>query len=418
VQESTGTADTYWHFMPMGNDQYNVENMLTHQVLGILNASTSTGAQALQYSDNSTADHLWAFYLLTDGNYLIKNLNSGYYLQDDGSATTSSATIDQGTRSNSVAGCNCQEWTITSSGNAAYPAPLTVSGTGIYVHDPMLFQDPITFKYWLYGTHNTLASSTDLSTWTADNLALNPIPSWVTTYSSTNDLWAPDVVYANGSYWQYYSASGSGSEVSAIGLAKAATPNSTAWTDEGKVIVSSNTSGYNAIDPSPIQDASGNWWISFGSWFNGIYLMRLDNTTMLQSASNTTLYHLAERNNGIEGSFIYYHNGYYYLFAAIDSCCSGTSSTYRTVVGRSASVTGPYLDRGGIDMLNGGGTIVVSSHSNIYGPGGASLFTDTGSNGAESLPTFVYHYYDGNNNGTPTLGINRLNFTSDGWPYI
>jgi arabinan endo-1,5-alpha-L-arabinosidase len=240
----------------------------------------------------------------------------------------------------------------------------------------------------------------------------------VTTYSSTNDLWAPDVVYANGSYWQYYSASGSGSEVSAIGLAKAATPNSTAWTDEGKVIVSSNTSGYNAIDPSPIQDASGNWWISFGSWFNGIYLMRLDNTTMLQSASNTTLYHLAERNNGIEGSFIYYHNGYYYLFAAIDSCCSGTSSTYRTVVGRSASVTGPYLDRGGIDMLNGGGTIVVSSHSNIYGPGGASLFTDTGSNGAESLPTFVYHYYDGNNNGTPTLGINRLNFTSDGWPYI
>jgi hypothetical protein len=30
----------------------------------------------------------------------------------------------------------------------------------------------------------------------------------------------------------------------------------------------------------------------------------------------------------------------------------------------------------------------------------------------------VYHYYDGNNNGAPTLGINQLGFTSDGWPYI
>ncbi|MGD0548660.1 MAG: family 43 glycosylhydrolase [Terracidiphilus sp.] len=420
VQESSSTAtnDIYWHFMPMNNNEDNVENMLTHQVLGILNGSTSTGAQALQYSDNATNDHLWEFYVLTDGNYLIKNVNSGYYLQDEGSGTTTSATIDQGARSSSVAGCTCQEWAITSSGNAAYPAPLTVSGAGIYVHDPMLIQDPTTFAYWLYGTHNTLAHSTDLSTWTADNPALDPIPSWVTTYNSTDDLWAPDVVYANGYYWQYYAASGSGSEVSAIGLAKATTPSSTAWTDEGIVIASTTTSGYNAIDPNPTQDASGDWWMTFGSWFDGIYLMQLDNTTMKQSTTNTTLYHLAERNNGIEGSFIYYYNGYYYLFTAINGCCAGTSSTYRTVVGRSSTINGTYTDRGGVNMLDGGGTIVVSSHSNIYGPGGASLFTDTGSSGAESLPTIVYHYYDGNNNGTPTLGINRLAFTSDGWPYI
>src|ERR1035437_888427 len=146
VQESAGTADTYWHFMPMGNDQYNVENMLTHQVLGILNASTSTGAQALQYSDNGTADHLWEFYLLTDGNYLIKNVNSGYYLQDDGSGTTSSATLDQGARSASVTGCTCQEWAIASSSTAAYTNPKTVSVTysssgdssTIGIHDPSM----------------------------------------------------------------------------------------------------------------------------------------------------------------------------------------------------------------------------------------------------------------------------------------
>jgi len=49
--------------MPMNNEVYNVENMLTHQVLGISNASTTAGAQVLQYADNGTNDHLWQFYL-------------------------------------------------------------------------------------------------------------------------------------------------------------------------------------------------------------------------------------------------------------------------------------------------------------------------------------------------------------------
>ena len=80
------------------------------------------------------------------------------------------------------------------------------------------------------------------------------------------------------------------------------------------------------------------------------------------------------------------------------------------------SRTGPYLDRGGIDLMQGGGTILLSAHANIYGPGGQSLFTDD-ANGAQ-LPTLVYHYYDGNTNGTPTLGINRLGFDADGWPYV
>ena len=63
-------------------------------------------------------------------------------------------------------------------------------------------------------------------------------------------------------------------------------------------------------------------------------------------------------------------------------------------------------------MLSGGGTILLSSHSNIYGPGGQSVYADTDGS------ILVYHYYDGNNSGTPTLGINKLAWTSDGWPYV
>jgi arabinan endo-1,5-alpha-L-arabinosidase len=261
----------------------------------------------------------------------------------------------------------------------------------------MIVEDPSTAVYWLYGTHNTRAYSSNLSSWTIDDPALAPIPSWVTTYNSTDDLWAPDVVYYSSNYWQFYAASSSGSEVSAIGLAKASTPNSSSWTDEGIVISSTSSSGYNAIDPNPVEDTSGNWWLAFGSWFDGLYLIELNSSTLKKSTSNTTVYHLAERSNGLEGSFIYYYNGYYYLFASIDSCCDGASSTYREVVGRSSTINGTYTDRGGINMLSGGGTIVVSTHSNIIGPGGASILS-TGSG-----PMLVYHYYDGNNNGTPTL---------------
>jgi arabinan endo-1,5-alpha-L-arabinosidase len=489
VQESSGTSDTYWHFMPMGNNEYNVENMLTHQVLGILNASTSTGAQALQYSDNGTADHLWAFYLLTDGNYLIKNVNSGYYLQDEGSGTTSSATIDQGARSSSVTGCTCQEWTITSSGTAAYSAPLTVSGTGIYVHDPFMLQDPTTHTYWLFGTHQTIAYSTDFATFTYTTETVGSTGActstqggyWITddnhcpiigpdfaswsglqtplqeNNAHNTDLWAPDVLYDSGTstYYQYYAVPydpSTGAEA-VIGLATATTPYGP-WTDKGYVVSSwtnatstaptnnawnfVNTTTWNAIDPSPFIDASGNWWLIFGSWSDGTHLLELQSPSSysstatigfpVSSGSNaypvstataiSTWTKIGYRSAGEEGPFIYYWNGYYYYFAPINTCCVGTSSTYREIVGRSTSVTGPYYDRGGVSLANGGGTILISSHSNVYGPGGASVFTDTGSDGTKSLPTIVYHYYDGNNNGTPTLGINRLNFTADGWPYI
>jgi len=71
-----------------------------------------------------------------------------------------------------------------------------------------------------------------------------------------------------------------------------------------------------------------------------------------------------------------------------------------------------------VDLRDGGGTILLSAHGNIVGPGGQSVFTDVGADSSQSLPTLVYHYYDGSNNGAPTLGINRLGFTADGWPHV
>ena len=470
AQESaTGATDDMWHAMPMGTNQneYNIENMLTHQVMGISNASTAAGAMALQWADNGTNDHLWEFYKLTDGNYLLKNVNSGLYLEDANSGTTSSAVIDQNARAITGTGCTCQEWTVTQTSTAAYPAPRAVSGTGIYVHDPFMLRDT-NGTYWLYGTHQTLAYSTDLTTFTYTTASSaygactttqggawltldNHCPiigpdfaSWTglqTPPSDNNganvDVWAPSLMYVNGTYYQYYSVpvepDTAGGEA-IIGLATSTSP-SGPWTDKGWIVRSwSNSTGvtvagfgfvsgstFNAIDPAPFVDpATGNWWLSFGSFFDGIHIIQLNPTTGLPMSSNTATYPIVSvRIGGEEGSFTYpwMVNGtqYYYFFAPINVCCSATSP-YRTVVGRSTSPNGPFVDRGGLALTNSGGTILLSTHGNVVGPGGGSVFTDMV--GGVPTPTFVYHYYDGNNAGTPTLGINRLGFTADGWPYV
>lgn len=478
IQETnTGSTDSLWHFMQQvdsgGDYRANIENMLTHQVIAMSSATTvsgapvaaaaSSGAQALQYANTGNDDQNWVLYLLKDGNYLLKNHNSNLYLQYD----ASSDTIDQAARATTG---TAQEWTLTATTTPAYTAPMAVQGTGIDVHDPNMLQDA-NHVYWLYGTHQTIASSTDMVTWTAyqgcaagsmGGYAPNcPVigpdfPSWTglqTPLSWNNgantDVWAPDVMLANGTYYQYYSIPvapdpASGCAVSTcqggeaiIGLATSTSP-SGPWTDKGWITRSwSNTStpitgfGFlntttdNAIDPAPFIDAQGNWWLVYGSWFDGTHMIQLDPMSGLPLTANTTIYNIAHRWFGEEGPFIYPHvvNGtqYYYYFAPINACCSATSP-YRIIYGRSTSPTGPYYDRGGLPLYDanggGGGTILLSAHGKYVGPGGQSVFTDVGPTGLESLPTLVYHYYDGDDSGTPKLGLNRIAFTSDGWPYL
>ena len=468
---SDAGPDQLWHVMPMGGTQYNVENMLTHQVMGVASASTATGAVSVQWADNGTPDHLWTFFQLTDGNFLIQNGNSKLYLEDQASSTAPTAVVAQNARATTGTGCTCQEWKVVANSTSPYPAPATVTGNGIFVHDPYMLKDA-SGTYWLYGTHQTLAYSTDMKTFTYTNTntpmgactateggawitAANRCPiigpdfaSWtgLQTPKSDNgglntDVWAPSLMFENGMYYQYYSVPyepSTGAEA-VIGLATSANPWGP-WTDKGYVVSSwtnattapptgnangwnfSTTTTWNAIDPAPFVDATGKWWMSFGSWSDGIHLMQLDPATGMPLASNPTPYPViaARGSSGEEGSFIYpwMVNGtqYYYYFAPINVCCAGTASTYRMIVGRATSPTGPYLDRGGLDLRNGGGTILMSSHGNIYGPGGQSVFTDM-VNGV-ATPTLVYHYYDGANNGTPTVGINRLGFTPDGWPVV
>ena len=420
-EADANSSDALWHFIPMNNSQYNIENLLTHQLIGIQNASTSTGAQAVQWADNGTKDHLWSFYLLADGNYLVKNVNSGFYLEDANSSTTSSAAINQGSRPATGMGCICQEWKLTPTNTSPYPDPITVSVTynapdssTIGIHDPSILKAGSI--YYVFSTHSSIHvhSSGDRINFSDDGSALSSVPGWTNAYTgSSGDLWAPDASAHNGAYWLYYAASTFGSTNSAIGLATSASGQPGTFTDVGSpAYTSASCSGANAIDPASVVDTSGNAWLAFGSFSSGIQIVPVDKTTGIPTGAPCIQLAFHPSGTGIEGSYVYPHAGYYYLFASIDACCNGINSTYRIIVGRSSVITGPYTDRGGVALTEGGGTIVLSAHGNINGPGGESAFFDTDGD------VLVYHYYDGSNNGNPALGLNHIGWTADGWPYV
>ena len=458
VQESnTSSDDSMWHFVPAvySSDEMVIENMLTHEVMGF-SASTpssvglptasgvaSAGTQLIQDSETGTDDQDWQFYQLTDGNYLIKNHYSGLYLEVLNSDTATTATITQGSRSSTETGCTCQEWKLVNSSVNAYTDSLTVSGSGIYVHDPYMLRDA-NGTYWLYGTHNTLATSTDLSTFTTvSNGDITPYPSWwslINTESTGPDMWAPSLYYdaSTTTYYQYYSLPVEPDTVGGealIAMLTSASPSgpwtepstpeviTQSWSNTTNAVPSSLGSEFgfvqgtadNAIDPAPFVDASGTRWLVFGSWFDGTHLLRLKQDGTVDSSYTPT--RIAFRYWGEEGPFIYpwVVNGtqYYYYFAPINACCSA-NSTYRIIYGRANSPEGPYYDRAGNKLTDQGGTILLSTHGSIVGPGGQSVFTDV-VDGVQT-PTLVYHYY--NSSGVGTLGLNRLSFTDDGWPYI
>lgn len=218
---------------------------------------------------------------------------------------------------------------------------------------------------------------------------------------------APDISYYNGRYWLYYSISSFGSNTSAIGLASTDSLALGKWRDDGLVVRTTSADNYNAIDGDLVIDKDGNPWLSFGSFWSGIKLTKLDKKTMKPTG---TLYSIAARpNNGgaVEAPNITYKDGYYYLFVSFDRCCLGVNSTYKIAYGRSKNITGPYYDKNGKNMLEGGGTILDAGNDRWKGPGHQDVVDNS---------IIVRHSYDALDNGVSKLLINDLYWDSAGWP--
>ena len=301
--------------------------------------------------------------------------------------------------------------------------PPDLRGDVRHVHDPSVIREGGT--YYLFSTRAGIAvrCSEDLTRWRLCGDVFGHLPEWaVREVPGLRGLWAPDVSHFNGRYHLYYSASTFGSNRSAIGLATNQTldPSSEryAWRDQGKVIGSTPADDWNAIDPNIVLDEAGQPWLSFGSFWGGIKMRKIDAATGKLSAEDQTLYSLASRPRSkelpgaIEAPAIILKNGYYYLFASFDFCCRGVKSTYHVRVGRARRVTGPYVDRDGKPMTEGGGTVVVEGGGRWAGPGHCSILQ---TKDGEKL---VYHAYDAEWRGTPTLRVAHIFWDAAGWPAL
>ncbi|KAK8044226.1 arabinan endo-1 5-alpha-L-arabinosidase [Apiospora rasikravindrae] len=292
-------------------------------------------------------------------------------------------------------------WSLLSGAAVAYPpllqnrqnvGPGPVSGDTFW-HDPTVIKKPGGGYLAAFTADNIgLKTSTDRTVWRDAGAAFPNGAPWTEPFTGKGqrNLWAPDLSFHNNQYYMYYSASSFGTTKSAIFLATSPTGASGSWTDHGIVVESNAKSDFNAIDPNLVVDAQGRWFLSFGSFWSGIKMVALDPATGKRSDSRPLINLASRPNNG-------------------GACCQGAQSTYRIMVGRSNSVTGPFLDKAGVDMMKGGGTQMMSSHGAVHGPGHNAVFTDS------DADVLAYHYY--NNAGTAQIGLNLLRYDG-GWPVI
>ena len=321
---------------------------------------------------------------------------------------------------------------------AQTPVAQGLSGDVAGAHDPSMIRAGDTWYVFTTGKaagggQLGIRCSRDLAAWTYCGAVFAEVPAWIRERSpKTEDLWAPDISFEHGEYRLYYAYSVFGKNTSGIALATNVTldPASPAyaWRDRGLVLESKAEDDFNAIDANYVEDRAHHAWLDFGSFWSGIKMRALDPKTGMLLAANTTTYALASRGRtdanephapglppdtqAIEAPFLVAHGGYYYLFVSFDLCCRGPKSTYRTMVGRSKNITGPYADRSGVPMMQGGGSQVLGANDRWVGPGGASAVT--GRDGADDL--LVYHAYD-HSTGRPSLQVSTIAW-KDGWPSV
>jgi len=288
-------------------------------------------------------------------------------------------------------------------------------------HDPALVVDGDDWYVFATGSARgdgniQIRRSADAGhTWTYVDEVFQQKPEWlVDEVRGVANLWAPELIEHDGTWYLYYAASTFGSNHSVIALATNTTLDAGdpdyEWVDRGLVIASETSDDFNAIDPGVI-DVEGTPWMAFGSFWSGIRMVELEWPSGLLADPAAEPLHLADRGsppNAIEAPYVVEHDGWFYLFVSKDFCCQGLNSTYSVWVGRSMDVTGPYVDREGTPLLEDGGTQLLATEGDEIGPGGQSA----------SGGWLGYHYYDGARAGDPTLGIRSLSWDADGWPVL
>lgn len=294
------------------------------------------------------------------------------------------------------------------------------------VHDPVIAKEGRNYTLFATGSGITVRRSSDRKLWETPTKIFDSPPAWAVEAvpGFRGHIWAPDISFFNGKWHLYYSVSTFGKNRSAIGLATTPTLDPDrkeyGWVDQGLVIQSMPENDYNAIDANVVLDERGQPWMSFGSFWSGLKIVPLDLRTGKLLRPDEKPIPIAGRPNegpqqpgAIEAPYIVRRGGYFYLFASYDFCCRGANSTYNIRVGRAKKVIGPYVDREGKSMLQGGGTpLLTRTEGRWRGPGHNGYLRD----GRTDL--IVYHAYDTEDRGASKLHVDPIRWDRAGWPVV
>jgi arabinan endo-1,5-alpha-L-arabinosidase len=280
-----------------------------------------------------------------------------------------------------------------------FAAPALALDGQVQIHDPSTIIQ-CNGKYYTFGTGGSCLVSDD--GW-----------SWRRGVTPARRGMAPDIIQLGDRYCLYVAGNIGAQPKAAINLLWTRTldPNSPDyhWNEAGVVASSDGIEDCNAIDPGVFLDpVVGKLWMVYGSYFGFVRLVQLDVKTGMRVDPASEPLNIAIN---CEAADLIYHDGYYYLLATHGSCCRGTDSGYNIRVGRARSIFGPYLDHTGVDMIQGGGKLFLSSGGRVIGPGHFGLL-DLGG----GMQKFSCHYEaDLDRGGASVLDIRPL-LWKDGWP--
>jgi arabinan endo-1,5-alpha-L-arabinosidase len=271
-----------------------------------------------------------------------------------------------------------------------------------------------------------VARSPDLRTWEHLGEALPQKPAWAAT---SQRFWAPDVSrHPDGRYLMYYSAQPNDPAVGlCLGVAVAERPEGP-FRDSGQPLLAGGP-GFENIDPMRFVDpADGRQWLFWGSGFGPLRVRELAPDGLGFAENSAAKIIVETRRAGdpspyghlIEGSWVHYRQGWYYLFYSGDNCC-GPDARYAVLVARARHATGPYQT---LAQATGTAGTILTENARWQAPGHNSLITD-----ASGQDWLLYHAIDRQQPTFDALNdeqgysrrvmlLSKVDYDAEGWPVV
>ncbi len=355
----------------------------------------------------------------------------------------------------------------------------------VAVHDPSVMKDKDT--YYIFGTHMTAAKSDDLRTWTYLGNGYNeknPVygelmsdptgnvfaytgkgNSVIPTQGNGVAMWAPDIIYNKEmKKWCMYYCTSSTFNASTIGFATAdkiegpykweanlvysgLTNDSISSTDVLDYVSEDYAKSHyidakgeynfneypNALDPTIFYDKDGKFWMVYGSWSGGIFILQLDEKTgkvihpEADEVNRVDAYFgrklIGGGHKSIEGPYIMYdkESDYYYLYVSYGGLAQ--KGGYQIRVFRSKTPDGDYVDMNGdapFEKAGNHGYFGLKLSGNYIMPSNPAAYMATGHNSAfiddDGKKYIVYHTRFSNQGENFSDRTKQYFLNKEGWP--